>query len=150
MSRPRADYYDTPNILARLERHIVRIPFSGCWVWEGPTNGRGYGVVYAGGDRHEVVHRLMWKLLRGPIPESLIVRHICDVKCCANPEHLAIGTKLDNARDAIERGRYFNQGKTHCKHGHEFTLENTRISGSNNRRSCRECDRIHTKLRWGG
>ncbi len=34
--------------------------------------------------------------------------------------------------------------KTHCKHGHEFTPENTRTK-ANGTRCCRACDRAHAK-----
>src|SRR5689334_1558894 len=35
----------------------------------------------------------------------MVVRHKCDQPLCINPEHLTLGTHLENARDAMERGR---------------------------------------------
>lgn len=32
--------------------------------------------------------------------------HICDVKACVNPDHLATGTRLDNMKDRDQKGRY--------------------------------------------
>lgn len=50
-------------------------------------------------------HRLVYEECFGPIADGLVVRHKCDVRNCVNPEHLEIGTPLDNARDKVERGR---------------------------------------------
>jgi hypothetical protein len=38
---------------------------------------------------------------------------------------------------------YHNKIKTHCKHGHEFTPENTRRTGKG--RWCRACDRARVR-----
>ncbi len=42
-------------------------------------------------------------------------------------------------RDMVLKGRHVNQnkGKTHCKNGHEFTPENTVMSGK--QRKCKKC-----------
>jgi hypothetical protein len=41
----------------------------------------------------------------GEIPEGFVVRHKCDNRQCINPEHLELGTQLDNIQDAVLRGR---------------------------------------------
>lgn len=38
--------------------------------------------------------------------------------------------------------------KTHCKHGHEFTPENTRYYHGNRGRTCAECTRVNGRLRY--
>lgn len=87
-----------------IERHIERIPFSGCWVWMGALQGKGY----ANTDTFRNTkrgHRVTYELRNGPIPNGLMVLHRCDVRCCVNPDHLFVGTARDNILDAISKGR---------------------------------------------
>ena len=53
----------------------------------------------------EYVHRIAYTLSKGPIPHGLVVRHSCDVPRCCNPDHLLIGTLLDNNQDKVDRNR---------------------------------------------
>jgi hypothetical protein len=39
-------------------------------------------------------------------------------------------------------GKNMNTGKTHCKNGHEFTPENTRVS-SQGYRTCKTCQKAY-------
>lgn len=86
-----------------------------------------------------------------PNPDSLpIVRHLDDNKGNNEISNLAWGTSEDNASDALKNGKNFWKNKTHCKHGHEYTPENTyyRISpkSGNYGRYCAECQRINVRL----
>lgn len=77
---------------------------SGCWLWLGGVSSDGYGKV-----KHERktwrAHRLFYTLLVGAIPDSLLVCHKCDNPLCVNPEHLFVGTHLDNERDKDAKSR---------------------------------------------
>ena len=79
-----------------------------CWIWTGATNHWGYGMINLGGrhGRVERAHRLSWQMHRGPIPSGLFVCHSCDNPACIRPDHLFIGTALDNNRDMHRKGHY--------------------------------------------
>ena len=86
-------------------------PNSGCWLWLGTMSNNGYGVdgigSYRDGTQRQVTaHRLSCEYSHGPAPSpEHQALHKCDVKLCVNPAHLYWGTRKDNARDAVERGR---------------------------------------------
>lgn len=81
---------------------------SGCWIWTGSrlTSGYGQSVRIDASERwklgkpvQEGAHRVSYKLFKGSIPKGKLVRHTCDVKLCVNPEHLLVGTQVDNMAD---------------------------------------------------
>lgn len=134
--------------LAKLMSKCVRLP-SGCLVWQGWKNWKGYGEMgYRG--RSWFVHRLVYTLKIGPIPPGMLVCHTCDVRACCDEDHLFLGTEEDNNRDCGNKGRHHNSVKTHCKYGHEFTFENTylKVTAKTVMRACRECMRIKSKREW--
>ena len=79
-----------------------------CWIWTGARTGSGsvrHGqIAWQGKPRR--VHRLVWELLRGPIPSGQQINHHCDNPICVNPEHLYLGTQAENMRDAARRTRF--------------------------------------------
>ncbi len=87
----------------------------GCWIWNGDRNPKGYGIVAYGGRKNkkrEGAHRVAFKHYVGNIPAGLQVLHKCDNPSCVNPEHLFVGTQLDNIKDMFLKKR---QGKTGAK-----------------------------------
>ncbi len=81
-----------------------RMSDTGCWIWTGPDNGKGYGVFYIG-TKNRHAHRISYEVFKGPIPEGLHILHACDNPACVNPAHLRTGTQKDNAIDRESRGR---------------------------------------------
>jgi hypothetical protein len=76
----------------------------GCWLWNGPVCKDGYGKVKRFGKTLRA-HRVFYEAHVAPIPEGLLVLHRCDTPKCVNPEHLFVGTQLDNERDKDRKKR---------------------------------------------
>ena len=73
------------------ERIRVKLRQHGeCWLWTGRKNRIGYGYMsWLGSER--VVHRIVWELLIGQIPEGKVLDHVrkrCRHRNCCNPAHL--------------------------------------------------------------
>lgn len=77
---------------------------SGCIEWTGTIGSAGYGQTTWKYRKYNV-HRLVYELKHGSIPEGLLVCHRCDNPRCFNIEHLFLGTQSDNIRDAWRKGR---------------------------------------------
>lgn len=83
----------------------------------------------------------------GPRPTSMEACHYDDVKIDNRLCQLRYDTRGANQLDRVRNGNHHEARKTHCKYGHEFTPENTRID-SNGGRCCRECQRAyHLQIR---
>lgn len=78
----------------------------GCWEWEGQRASNQYGIL-RGGRKCLLAHRVSWELAFGA-PGDLSVLHRCDNRGCVRPDHLFLGTQLDNIRDMDAKGRRVN------------------------------------------
>lgn len=137
----------------RIFEKISPCPNTGCWFWTGADKGRGreYGQVWFRG-RNTCAHRAVYITLVGEIPDGLELDHLCRVKSCVNPDHLDPCTHAENIerRDrALAKcgmpDRHWDQSR--CKHGHEFTDENTKTS-SNGKKLCRMCCKISSRRKY--
>jgi hypothetical protein len=128
-----------PNFWSKVE-----IAETGCWTWTG-ARSVGYGH-FAIKRRTNLAHRVAYEALVGPIGDGLTIDHLCRNPACVNPAHLEPVTMGENMRrsTAIDATKARHARRTHCKHGHEFTSENTSYD-SKGARVCRECDRMKSR-----
>ena len=93
------------TLLQRFEEKYIPEPNTGCWLfWFGTTAQMGYGRVYRSKRSIRATH-VSYELFKGKVPKGKMVLHTCDVRCCVNPDHLYVGTRKQNMKDARERHR---------------------------------------------
>lgn len=107
-----------------------------CWIWRGSTSTVGYGQFHVWG-RLVTAHRFVYELYVGPIPEGLVLDHLCRNRQCVNPAHLEPVTHRINILRGEGAGAR-NAAKEECPRGHPLTPENVRPSPRGFRR-CSTC-----------
>lgn len=119
-----------------IEHVFKRVEITGfCWNWD-RVSGAGYGYVQVEGKMWRV-HRLVYTLLVGPIPEGLFLDHLCRNRRCCNPDHLEPVTNQVNNQRGLTG--YHNKIKTHCPHGHAYMPWSTYIDKTTGSRRCKVC-----------
>lgn len=84
-----------------------------CWVFKGALDWTGYGLLGVKlNDKYRLiaVHRLSAYIFHGlDLTQNYIKSlHKCNRRNCWNPDHLYLGTQMDNVRDALNSGRHRN------------------------------------------
>lgn len=83
---------------------------AGCWFWNGAKTRFGYGHFKYDQVFH-LAHRWSYAHFVGDLSEDQCVLHSCDTPSCVRPDHLFLGTRLDNAKDRVVKGRSSHSGR---------------------------------------
>lgn len=123
-------------------------PNSGCWIWIGGADSNGYGCL-----NNDRAHRVSLSLkLKRPLEKRECACHKCDVTSCVNPDHLFVGSHLDNMRDCVKKGRFSkNGGPKGEKSSSAILTENDVRSIRSDIRSCQTIGRqygVHKSTIW--
>lgn len=132
--------YERPSDATRFWAKVNVTP--GCWFWKGSLYPKGYGQFRFDG-RPRGAHIFSYLIHVGQIPDGLEIDHLCRTRHCVNWMHLEAVTHRVN----LLRGTGFagtESRQTHCKRGHEFTVENTMVYKGE--RSCIACRNAHRHI----
>jgi hypothetical protein len=131
---------------ARFGAFVSPEPMSGCHLWTGTVISTGYGEFWSNG-ANVYAHRYALAQATGGDRQGLEACHKCDNPACVNPAHLFWGTRLDNVRDAIAKGR-FARGETNGR----ARLTSTDVAEIRSRRAAgeplRDVARAYRVTRW--
>ena len=84
--------------------YVTPAPADMCWEWGRSFGKAGYGVGWIEGKCYNL-HRVAYTLAHGPVPDGMVVRHLCHNRACMNPAHLTVGTQKENMGDSVRDGR---------------------------------------------
>jgi hypothetical protein len=116
------------------ERFFAKVDATGdCWEWLANRDKDGYGKLKVANVTYRA-HRYVWELMVGPIPDGLVIDHLCRNRGCVNPDHMEPVTVAEN----LHRGfsiQAQNARRERCPRGHEY-----RHTQGNGWRHCHECN----------
>lgn len=97
----------------RFLAKVAKDANTGCWLWQGSHDRRGYGQIRVDGRCTYATHVAL-KLFKGAIvPDGMFACHHCDTPSCVNPDHLFVGTPKQNVADMVAKGRGDFSGLAH-------------------------------------
>lgn len=109
-------HHSTPSLAERFWAKVDRSDPAGCWIWVGTRLVGGYGKLQYR-KRQLLAHRVAYELVRGPIPDGLVIDHLCRVRHCVNPDHLEVVESRENTRRGMSPSAVANRTDI-CAKGH--------------------------------
>lgn len=131
------------KLMSDLDRFVGKcryVRLTCCWEWTGRLDRDGYGGQFKVGSHTDGTrrairpHRWSYEHFIGPIPEGLVIDHLCRNRACQNPWHMEPVTTVVNTK------RGARATATHCCRGHPFEGDNLRLNAAGGR-ICRACFR---------
>lgn len=143
------------TVAERFEKYSIPEPNSGCLLWCGSVDRRGYGQLRVDGKLKYATH-IALSLAGRPLAPNHRALHHCDNPGCVEAVHLFAGTQADNVYDMMQKGRDDFSGlalgrrgrpfKTYCRWGHPLSGQNLYVAPSG-ARHCKECKRLQKQGR---
>ncbi len=130
--------YGDPALREQFWRRVT-VTSDGCWQWTGFIGSYGYGYISwaPSADESQRAHRTAYLALVGPIPEGLVLDHLCRNRSCVNPSHLEPVTVRENVLRGVGVAAVRAVATT-CESGHALSGDNLYVT-PDQRRQCREC-----------
>ena len=134
---------DGPKRINNLDNYLVD-PETGCWVWQGAVFSTGYGRTSVTVNGTQVAHRALFIEANGPIPDDMVLDHLCRNTLCVNDWHLDPVTSQENLR----RGGNSYALRDKCRNGlHDITKPDAwYVTPRSGKRVCAAC-RTSARLR---
>lgn len=117
-----------------------------CWPWLAYVDHHGYGKFGTTSRKITGAHRIAYEFLVGPIPEGLVIDHLCRVRHCVNPSHMEPVTRGENVRRGV--GGEVHRNTDTCRNGlHPWPESAGRYGGPHGQLMCLECKRTYSRER---
>lgn len=128
------------SVEQRFWNKVDRRPDNECWEWQA-SRTHGYGSFGVDG-KNVRAHRVAYELVKGPIPDGLVIDHVCENRACVNPAHLEAVTHLENIRRGYRRDVV--HPPTHCVNGHPLSPDNVYVHHGS--KACRMCRQMNHRV----
>ena len=114
-----------------MDVNTTPVPIIGCLIADGRKDRNGY--VYAGS---KLAHVAAWEQVHGPVPDDLVLDHLCRERACVALHHLEPVTQRENL---LRKSWKYRARMVACPKGHPMSTNAivTKWGG----RVCRQCNR---------